>query len=222
MLIWRGHGHAHANPPEGSARAGRRPDGVGQGGRPALRLRHEAGHPPEAVGQGVHLSGPRREADPRPRRAPPDRVAGHPAGLDRGLDLAEAAGPSPGDRARRQGAQAVPLSPALARRPRRDEVQPDAGLRRRLAADPQAHRGRPGPAGPPPGEGPRRRRPPARDHPDPRRQRGICAHEPIVRPDDHARPARGGRRRDGRASSSGARAASTTRSTWATAASPGS
>ena len=44
-----------------------------------------------------------------------------------------------------------------------------------LPADPQAHRGRPGPAGPPEGEGPRHGRPPARDHPDPRRQRGVCA-----------------------------------------------
>ena len=58
-------------------------------------------------------------------------VAGHPAGLDRRVDLPRPGRPPPGHRPRRARPQAVPLSPALARAPRRGQVRADARLRRR-------------------------------------------------------------------------------------------
>ncbi len=108
------------------------------------------------------------------------------------------------------GPQAVPLPPALASGPRRDEVRPDDRLRPGAARHPQAGRGRPRPARPAAREGARHGRPAARNDAHPRRQRGVRPHEPLVRPDDDARPSRQGRPGRAHASPSRARAASST------------
>ena len=79
-----------------------------------------------------------------------DQEPGHPAGLDRRLDLALAAGPHPGDRPRRQGAQAISLPPPLAHRARREQVRSDDRLRPRpcrgSASDLERDLALPGPA----------------------------------------------------------------------------
>ena len=97
--------------------------------------------------------------------------------------------PPPGDRPRRARPQAVPLPPALARGARRDQVRADARLRARCCRA-SARASRPDLARPglPAREGAGDRRAAARDHADPRRQRGVRAAEPLVRPDDAARP----------------------------------
>jgi DNA topoisomerase-1 len=69
----------------------------------------------------------------KPATLGPHQGPGHPAGLDRGLDLPLLAGPHPGDRPRPEGPQAIPLSRGLAARPRRHEVRPDDRLRPRPA-----------------------------------------------------------------------------------------
>ena len=73
------------------------PERVRRGGRAALRHRRDARHPPPARRHGVHAtSAPmaRRIADPGSHRMDPR--AGHPAGLDRRLDLPDPARPHPG------------------------------------------------------------------------------------------------------------------------------
>ena len=60
--------------------------------------------------------------DSRSTAAAAHSVARHPTGLDRRLDLPVAPRPSPGHRARCEGAQAVPLPPTLAAGARRGQV----------------------------------------------------------------------------------------------------
>ena len=92
--------------------------------------------------------------------------------------------PPAGDRPRRPRPQAVPLPPALARGPRRDQVRPHDRLRPGAAARSAAASRRdlatPGAAA---REGAGHRRPPARDDADPRRQRGVRPGQRVVRPD---------------------------------------
>ena len=104
----------------------------GEGGRSALRLGRA--RPASGAGSRARAS-PYVGADGRavegPRHARAHPLARDPAGLDGRLDLPARERPPAGDRARRARAQAVPLPPALARRPRRDEVRPHDRLRRR-------------------------------------------------------------------------------------------
>ena len=129
------------------------------------------------------------------------------------MDLPASARPPAGHRPRRPRAQAVPLSPALARGARRGEIRPAARVRggaaRRCAtASPPIC----GAAGLPRekvrGHGGRA----PRAHADPRRQRGVRARQPLVRTDHAAQRPRQGERVERDASSSAARAASSTAS----------
>ena len=127
-------------------------------------------HPPQD-GPGLHLPRQGGEDDPRPsgpRADPQDR---HPTGVDRCLDLAVAEWPPPGHRPGRARSQAVSLSPALARAARGGELRADDRLREGAPEDPPARGAGPGKARTAPREGARRRRPVARAHPDPGRQR---------------------------------------------------
>ena len=119
------------------------------------------------------------------------RRAGHPAGLDRRLDLPVAERPPPGDRPRRPRPQAVPL-PRGAGSERRGhgQVRPDARVRRGAAAHPAPLRRGPRDARPVAREGPGGRRPAAGADAHPGRQRRVRAAQPVVRADDPARPAR--------------------------------
>ena len=77
-------------------------------------------------------------ADPRPTDPRADPRPGHPAGMDGRLDLPVSDGPPPGDRPRRQGSQAIPLSRALADGPRRRQVRATHRFRARPAAGPRS------------------------------------------------------------------------------------
>ena len=141
-----------------------------------------------------------RDADGRPVRDPRDPGADpgarDPAGLDRRLDLpARRTATSRRPAATRAAASSTATTPATARRRDAAKFERLIAFARRPAGDPRAGRPRPGPAGPAPREGPRRGRPAARADPDPGRQRRVRPAEPVVRADDAARPARGGRRR---------------------------
>ena len=118
--------------------------------------------------------------------------------------------PHPGDRPRRSGPQAVPLSRRW--RAARDEDKYDRLIAFGRALPKPAPPGgrRPGPARPAAREGAGRRGPAAGDHPDPRRQRGIRQGQQELRPDHPAQPPRAGLAAPARCSSSAARAARST------------
>ena len=69
-------------------------------------------------------------------------LAGHPAGLDCGVDLPLSERAHPGGRAGPARAQAISLSPALARGPRQVEIRQDVDLRPGPSVDPRTGRGR--------------------------------------------------------------------------------
>ena len=118
--------------------------------------------------------------------------AGHPAGMDRCLDLPLIARPHPGNRPRRARSPPISISRSMAADARRNEVRAHDRLRQGTSAP--APRGRPRPATPRSAarEGPRRHRPAARDDADPGWQRGVRARQPFVRPDHVAQPPRAG------------------------------
>ena len=166
---------------EDAARAGAAPTQTPLESAAAAGLRYvsddAAGHPPRSAPAGTSATSTptaSRSATPTALRAHPR--AGHPAGLDRRVDLPVAQRPPPGHRPRCAGPQAVPLSPALARGARRDEVRaacsPSA---RRCRGSARRRRARPGAAGPAAGEGAGDGRAAAGDDADPRRQRGVRA-----------------------------------------------
>ena len=150
---------AAARPPAcaGSGATGRR-SATSRGWSPELRFRarapgsctrHAAPAPcrlllrrdPEGRPRArVQLRGGRRDDDRRPRGDRPDPRARHPAGVEGRLDLPPPQRPHPGDRGRRGRAQAVPLPPAVARRPRPGQVRRDGAVRALAAADARAHR----------------------------------------------------------------------------------
>ncbi|CAA9538821.1 MAG: DNA topoisomerase IB (poxvirus type), partial [uncultured Thermomicrobiales bacterium] len=171
-----------------------RPGGVGGVGRAQLRHgpRPRDQAPPRRQGRQLPRAG--RPADPGQGDAGADQGAGDSARLDRRLDLRRPERAHPGHRAGRQGSQAVPLPSPLAGGARREQVRTDAGVRGSATQDPAArHRGHGAPRHVP-REGAGHGRPPAGDDPDPRRQRGVRAHQRVVRAHDDARRARRGRR----------------------------
>ena len=97
-----------------------------------------------------------RQRDPRQAGARADPVARHSAGLHRRLDLPPSQRAHPGDRSRRARPEAVPLPPAVAGGPRRDQVRPDARVQRGAPGHPRAGRERPRPPRPAAREGARR------------------------------------------------------------------
>ena len=150
----------------------------------SLRLRQQAGDPTPARRQGLRLSRRQGQADYGPRHPQAHPRARHPAGLDQRLDLRERQWPHPGHRARRQGAQAIPLPCGLSRGARGSEVRAHAPVRQG-AADNSRHRGRAyEPARPVAAEGACDRRAPSGSDADPGRQRRIRQGEPKLRPDD--------------------------------------
>ena len=93
-------------------------DGPSSARAAGLRYSTDArpGHQPAARGPRLQLSRRGRHGDPRRGRPRPDPRAGHPARLDRRLDLPGSGRPPPGDRARRPRTEAVSLSRPLASR----------------------------------------------------------------------------------------------------------
>ena len=102
----------------------------------------------QKMGRALRYLGVRGRPVRDPATLAPHPLARHPARVDEGLDLPRCARPHPGHRTRRARTQAVPLPPALARRPRRGEVRTHARLRPGPADHPRARRGRPRPPGP--------------------------------------------------------------------------
>ena len=147
-----------------------------------------SGHPPQAQRQAVSLRR-RRKASwcALATSWQRIRVAGHPAGLDRCLDLPRSARASAGDRPRRAGAQAISLSPQVARGPRRDQVPPSDRLRASAAGDPPAHGGRSARLRSCRARKCWRRSCGCSRRRYPRRQRRVRTAEPVVRTDDAAR-----------------------------------
>ena len=115
----------------------------------AICHRSAARHSASQVGQRLSLCRCERAGDSPERHPGPHSRAGDTTGVDRRLDLSRAAGPRAGDRPRREGTQAVSLSPGLAGDARRDEVRPHAGVRARVAAPASPHESRSGAAGTP-------------------------------------------------------------------------
>ena len=160
-----GAGHLRAS------RAGR----VGRGRRPPLRERRVAGHHAPSRRPDVRLRRREGAGRSRPRDARPHPKPRDPAGLDGRLDLPGPARPPPGDRPRRAGPQAVPLSPAVARASatRRSSTgwSPSRAALPRIRARVERDLARPRPAAA------RRcsaaRRAAARADAHPRRQRGV-------------------------------------------------
>ena len=128
----------------------------------------------------------------------------------------------PGDGARRQRTKAIPLPCRLPRGPGGGEIRAHAAVRQGAAGDPRDGRGAHESPRPAARESARDRRAPARDDPDPRRQRRIRQGQPELRP--HHPEGRSTSRSRGRRSgfSSRARAASNGRLRCATAVSRGS
>ncbi len=122
------------------------------------------------------------------------RRAGDPTRMDRRVDLPVARWSPSGHRQGRSRSQAVPLSRPLARAPRRRELRAHDRLRRCPPADPATRAAGPRIARVVAREGPGRGRPAAGANPDPCRERGVRAAQPIVRADDPA----GSPRRRGR------------------------
>ena len=141
------------------------------------------------------------------------RALAIPPAWTRRLDLPRRRRPPPGHRPRCAPPQAVPLSPALARGARRDEVRPaDRRSPRALPRIRAPRRARPRASRPAAREGAGDRGAPARDDARTHRQRGIRARERLVRPHHAARAAGAGARLERSGSAFAARAASSTRS----------
>ena len=102
--------------------------------------------------------------------------------------------PHPGDRPRPARPQAVPLPSALVGEPRRGEIFEPRRLRPRAAENPRADRRRPAAARTAARARRRLDRLAARQHDDPRRQRGLCARQQELRADHAEDPACRGRR----------------------------
>ena len=155
----------------------------------------------------VPLHRRRRRQGHRRGHAGAHQVAGDSARMDRCLDLRAGQRPPAGHRARRQGPQAVPLPRALAQPARRGQVRTHAQFRQGPARDPAPGRRRAQAAGPAAREGAGHRGLPAGTDHDADRERGIRAHQQVVRPDHAAQPpcARSTARRS--SSASAARAA---------------
>ena len=101
--------------------------------------------PPARRARASATATPTGAHDPRPRGPRPDPGAGHPAGLDRRLDLPVAERPPAGDRPRRPRPQAVPLPRALASdRRETDKFDRMLAFAEALPADPAALRRGPG------------------------------------------------------------------------------
>ena len=133
-----------------------------------------------------------RAQGPGPRPAPAGGAPGHPARLDRRLDLSRPPGAPAGDGAGRQGAQAVPLPPGLDGAPQPDQVRAAAPLRDRARALAQAHRARSRALRAAAGKGAGHGGPSPGDHAHPHRQPRLREAEPVPRPHHPARQARGG------------------------------
>ena len=189
-------------------------DGVGESGGPALHDRRQAGHQADAAWRRPSATSvPTAGALRPPRSSRRIRALVIPPAWTDVWICSDAARPPAGDRARCARAEAVPLSPEVARGPRRNEVRPHDRLRPGAAADP--------PAAPTAICG----------RPALPREKVLAAvvqllektlirvgndeyakQQPLVRPDDAARRARRGQRRTACGSRSAARAASSTRS----------
>ena len=169
----------------------RRPDRVRPGRGPALRERRDARDPAAARRPRLQLRRTGRPTAPRPGDAGPDPEPRDPAGVHRRLDLPHPQRPHPGHRPGRARAEAVPLPPAVARGPRRDQVRPDAGLQRGAAAAPRSGSRRTWPARAAAGEGAGHRGPAARVHRHPGGQRRVRPDQPLVRAHHAAGPPRG-------------------------------
>ena len=102
----------------------------------------------------------------------------------------KSARPPAGDRPRRARPQAVPLPRAVERRARRRQVRSRDRVRRGAAAAAPTPAARPQGARTPAREGAGDRRRGAGRNPDPRRQPGVRAQQPLVRADDAAQPPR--------------------------------
>ena len=139
------------------------------------------------------------------------RVARDPSRVHRRLDLPPPQRAHPGHRPGRPRAEAVPLPPALAGGPGRDQVRPDARLQpwccrrsgKRVASDLAQPRA-------PPGEGARHGGAAARVHRDPGRERRVRQGQPLLRSHHAAGPPRGDLGLEAHASSSGGRAGRST------------
>ena len=181
-----------------AARRGRRRSrGLRARGAAPLRHRCLSRHHARPLGPWVPLPAARGWRAARRGGARADPSARHSSRLDEGLDLPARGRAPAGDGTRRARTQAVPLSRAVPRRARRDEVRPAPALRCGPAAHPRAGRKGPLATRTASREGPRARRPAARDDLDPRRQPRVHAAEPLLRADDHAQPPRGRRRGHG-------------------------
>ena len=123
---------------------------------------------------------------------------GDPPGVHGRVDLPQPARAHASHRTRRAGPQTVPLPSALARNGRRQQIRTRDGLRGGAAGHPPAGGRRPGQKRVAARKSPRHGGQAARDDADPRRQRGIRAHEQALRADDAAQPARAREERDHR------------------------
>ncbi len=163
--------------------------------RLGLRRRHRPGYGRRRCGRGfvyLDLDGaPLRDRETIERL----RAAGGAAGVDGRVVLHRPRGSHPGDRARRQGPQAVPVSRRMAARPRGGQVRLARRLRPFVADPARSDRRRHAPARPVVRTRRRHHRLVARQHADPDRQRRVL--QRLVRPDDAARRTRRrvGRRR---------------------------
>ena len=167
----------------------------GSRGTAALRRRRRARLYAPSSRSRLHLSRLEGRRGQGRRPEAPLRRAGDPSGLDRGVDLPLRQRSHPGHRTRSSRAQAVPLSPALARGARSLEVRPHDRVRSRPAEDPRARRRRSRAGRPAAREGPRRGGATARDLARPRGQRRVRAAQRLVRAHHAAQEARRAQRR---------------------------
>ena len=163
------------------------------GRRPDLCQRPRPRHPPQRKArQRLQLPRRRRQAGDRRGDARPHPQAGHPAGLDRRLDLPRRRAATSRPPAATRGPQAVPLPPALARRcaTRRKYDRMIAFGQRAAAAARAGRRTTCARRGLPREKVLAAVVAAAGDDPDPRRQRRVRPAEQVLRPDHAARPAR--------------------------------
>ena len=123
-----------------------RADGFGKSGIARPYQRRGARHPPPARRKGLFLSRHQGQDRFRRKNARPHQISRHPAGLDRRVDFSCGERPYPGDRPRRPGPQAIPLSRTLVALPRRGEVLQPRRICRRAAGTARPGRYRPAPS----------------------------------------------------------------------------
>ena len=169
---------------------------VRPGRRLALCKRPRARHRAAPICKRVPLYLGDRRLGARPSEARANSPACHSTSLDARVDLPSSGGPYPGDRSRRERAQAIPLSRALARGARRDEVWPACGFCPRPAAHSPARRTRSCAAWTAAREGDRHDRALARDDVRAHRQCRVRPRQRILRSYDVARATGAGPRRD--------------------------